>query len=395
MIRGSSLWGRASMAISRVQPSSAGATVKVVSQIAPLLSVTMRARSFGTISVTSSSVSISRLPARRVSRKRVPTPDRCSLRNSMRTTSSFVSGSFSMSVTALKTTSGGAEMWRETVIRVIRGAYDEGSGACPVRARRYDAVSRCAAARQTTWEEISVTIEMYDLVGVDDRRFSPFCWRTRMALAHKGLDCDARPVGFTEIPAILDGSQERVPVIVDSDRVVADSWVIAEYLEQAYPDRPSLFAGDAAQALARFVGHFSSLVMGDILRIVLLDIHDAARPEDRSYFRADREKRFGRSLEEVVEGGRERIPALRDRLEPARRTLQERPFLGGSEPHYADYILFGALQWPRVVSPVRLLEADDPVALWFERCLDLHDGLGRAMPAMPGADRALQTGGSP
>ena len=42
-----------------------------------------------------------------------------------------------------------------------------------------------------------MTIEMYDLVGLEDRRFSPFCWRARMALAHKGLDHVATPVGFT------------------------------------------------------------------------------------------------------------------------------------------------------------------------------------------------------
>ena len=45
-------------------------------------------------------------------------------------------------------------------------------------------------------------------------------------------------------------------------------------------------------------------------------------------------------------------------------------------------ILFGALQWPRVISAVPLLAADDPVAQWFERSLDHHGGIGRAMPAM-------------
>ncbi len=32
------------------------------------------------------------------------------------------------------------------------------------------------------------TIRLWDLVGAeDDRAFSPYCWRTKMALAHKGL----------------------------------------------------------------------------------------------------------------------------------------------------------------------------------------------------------------
>ena len=34
-----------------------------------------------------------------------------------------------------------------------------------------------------------MAITLYDLCGRDERlRFSPYCWRVRMALAHKGLD---------------------------------------------------------------------------------------------------------------------------------------------------------------------------------------------------------------
>ena len=41
--------------------------------------------------------------------------------------------------------------------------------------------------------------QLYELVGTDPaRRFSPFCWRSRMALAHKGLDAEVVPWRFTE-----------------------------------------------------------------------------------------------------------------------------------------------------------------------------------------------------
>jgi hypothetical protein len=33
-----------------------------------------------------------------------------------------------------------------------------------------------------------------------------------------------------------------------------------------------------------------------------------------------------------------------------------------------------------MVSGLPLLAEDDPVHGWFERCLDLHGGLGRAVP---------------
>ena len=39
---------------------------------------------------------------------------------------------------------------------------------------------------------------LYELVGKDDRRFSPNCWRTRYALAHKGLKAEYVPCAFTE-----------------------------------------------------------------------------------------------------------------------------------------------------------------------------------------------------
>ena len=78
-----------------------------------------------------------------------------------------------------------------------------------------------------------MTIVLYDLVGRGDLRFSPNCWRSRMALAHKGLECEARPVRFTEIASICGGTQQTLPVLQDGDRVIGDSWPIAGYLEGA------------------------------------------------------------------------------------------------------------------------------------------------------------------
>lgn len=49
----------------------------------------------------------------------------------------------------------------------------------------------------------------------------------------------------------------------------------------------------------------------------------------------------------------------------------------GEGPLYADYLVFGPLQWARLTSDIPLLTPGDPVAAWFERCLDLYDGMGR------------------
>lgn len=227
-----------------------------------------------------------------------------------------------------------------------------------------------------------MAILLHDLCGVGDRRFSPYCWRTRMALAHKGLAVEARPTPFTKIGLIAGGGQKSVPVIEDNGRVIADSWDIAVYLEETYPDRPTLFGGPGGIALSKFVEAWTfSAIHANLIRLIVKDIHDRLLPEDRAYFRASREKRFGATLEEVQAGREARLPRLHEALAPLSETLAKQPFLGGDGPLFADYIVFGPLQWARVISPFRVLPPPgDPVTDWFERCLDLFDGLGRAMP---------------
>src|ERR1700751_2070251 len=100
---------------------------------------------------------------------------------------------------------------------------------------------------------MTMALTLYDLAGADPtRRFSPYCWRIRMALAHKELSVETIPWRFTEKDAITDSGQSRVPVLVDGERWLADSWLIANYLEDNYPDRPSLFGGEAGRGLSFF-----------------------------------------------------------------------------------------------------------------------------------------------
>ena len=67
-------------------------------------------------------------------------------------------------------------------------------------------------------------LKLYELVGTDaSRPFSPFCWRTRMALAHKGLSAETIPWCFTEKSAIAPHGSEKVPVLLDGDSAVVDS----------------------------------------------------------------------------------------------------------------------------------------------------------------------------
>ena len=94
-----------------------------------------------------------------------------------------------------------------------------------------------------------MSITLHDLAGAEaDRRFRPFCWRTRMVLAHKGLEVETVPWRFTEKDKLPKPNRGRVPVIVDDDLVVHDSTAIADHLEDRYPDRPALFGGEIGRA---------------------------------------------------------------------------------------------------------------------------------------------------
>jgi len=226
------------------------------------------------------------------------------------------------------------------------------------------------------------TRKLFELCGTDPARvFSPFCWRIRMALAHKGLEAETILWRFTEKSAIAPHRSDKVPVLIDGDTSVADSWVIANYLEDTYPDRPSLFGGEGGRAMARMLNWWGdTAVLAGMFPMIVADIHALLGPEDQAYFRSSREPRFGKTLEQVSADRDKTVEDFRKALMPMRLTLKTQPFLGGATPNYADYLVFGPFQWARVVSPFKLLKQDDPVYEWRERLLDAFGGMARKSP---------------
>ncbi len=221
---------------------------------------------------------------------------------------------------------------------------------------------------------------LYSLCAADGRsHYSPHVWKIILALKHKGLRFELKPVSFKSISQIEDGSFTSVPVLNDNGHLEGDSFEIAALLEENYGEAPSLFGGKGGLAMARFVESFTQTMLHPPMSIIIvMDMHAMMSAEDQAYFRAAREKRFGKTIEELHAGREAELAKFPQRLSPIRAVLEKQRWMGGDTPLFADYILFGAFQWARVCSTTQFLSNDDPVKKWFERCLDLHGGVGRA-----------------
>ncbi|OYV34260.1 MAG: glutathione S-transferase [Rhodospirillales bacterium 20-64-7] len=215
---------------------------------------------------------------------------------------------------------------------------------------------------------------LYDLAGADDMlRFSPYCWRTKLALAHKNLPFSTVAWRFTEKDAIGFSGQGKVPVLIDGEEVVSDSQAIAEYLERAYPNEASLFGEPPSRALTHFIKAWTEDVLQPaIARVILPDVFAQLHAKDQPYFRETRERMFGMKVEDFAPRRAEFEAALNVTLKPLRTTLKVQSFLAGQAPAYADHIVFGAMQWGRMMSSKPLLAEDDPIIDWMDMVLGTY-----------------------
>jgi glutathione S-transferase len=224
-------------------------------------------------------------------------------------------------------------------------------------------------------------IELYELRGVNNRRYSLFSWRTRMALAHKHLKFESRPMLMSDKAALAFSGGKTVPVLRDGETVVRDSWKIAEHLEHAYPQAASLFGGAIGHGLCQTFNIWADrTLVPAMLPVVVADIHERIDPADRDHFRAMMEGFLKTTLEATLAGRDKATERLGRTLEPLRAALKRQPFVCGDAPAYGDYIVFSVFQWARVMSPHPVLAADDALVAWRDRILDLHSGFARNVP---------------
>ncbi|MBO6674706.1 MAG: glutathione S-transferase N-terminal domain-containing protein [Rhizobiales bacterium] len=213
---------------------------------------------------------------------------------------------------------------------------------------------------------------LYELCGAEpDRLFSAYSWRARLTLGFKELDFENRPTPFTQIPKALDCIHKTVPVLIDGETTITESFAICAYLEDTYPESASIFGGDGGKENAALIDNL--IVTGlypTISRMIILDIHNHLAREDAAYFRQSREKRFGMSLEDVQRGRDKERQKFATFLKPYRRRLEETPYLGGERLLYADIALAASFCWAKATSSYDTMNGDDLLHDWFNRVLD-------------------------
>ncbi len=224
-------------------------------------------------------------------------------------------------------------------------------------------------------------ITLYDLALREGQTISPFVWATKYAIAHKGFDIDLVPGGFTGIVERTGGRTERLPAIVDDGKWVLDSWLIAEYLDETYPERPTLIGSKPVEIATKFIENWLwSTVLREWMPNIVQDYRDAVLEVDWDYVTRTRTPP-GKTLEEVQAGREDRLPLVPPKLELLRGALKETPWLGGDSPNYTDYRALAVFLFMSAVATTPVLTEDDPIRDWVDRGFDLYGGLGR-IPGM-------------
>lgn len=214
--------------------------------------------------------------------------------------------------------------------------------------------------------------ELYELCGAEPELvFSPYCWRVRLALLHKGLSFASRPVRFTDKAQLDFSGQPLVPVLRDGETVVSDSLAIFRYLDQCYPAKPLL--GDALSSarlelIDQLIRH--SLPTG-LFKALVLRIHAVIDATDRAYFRETREQYLGMPLEAFADPTTGQAMLLQA-LQPLNSLLATQPYLDGAEPAATDYLVAGFFFWAWSLGE-QPWDGDSPVGEWFQRLLGQYE----------------------
>ena len=129
---------------------------------------------------------------------------------------------------------------------------------------------------------------------------------------------------------------------------------IAVYLEEQYPEQPSLFPPRTRALQAAFYDEVSEALLVPMFVSLLYQHLEKCVPGDKAYFRTSREAIFGCTFEEIAPKGgdvEKKLAEIETVLEKAAGWIDvgAGSFVGGEEPLNADLNLAAMLLWARTV----------------------------------------------
>ncbi|RXW21349.1 hypothetical protein EST38_g4499 [Candolleomyces aberdarensis] len=224
-------------------------------------------------------------------------------------------------------------------------------------------------------------ITFFDIPSTILNAWSLNTWRTRFALNYKGLPYKTEWVEYPDIAGKLkshgigptahypDGSPYySLPAIIDIDdatgevrAAVANSFDIAKYLDEAYPDAPKLFPHGEDKAMERFVKEWP-LNWAPLYIIAFKATYPKLNPASQPHFTVARAKDLqdlypGKerlediplSLEERAESWK-KVKACFDVLEgKVKGTDDKGQWYLGDEISFADMVIGGLLVWLKAI----------------------------------------------
>ena len=202
-----------------------------------------------------------------------------------------------------------------------------------------------------------------------------------MALAHKGLTPEYKPVRVSDKAAIAFSKQEKVPILVDGEETMHNFFRIAQHLEARYPDKP-LFGGEIGQSLSRFINSWvDRTIVPRLVPLLVIDVLGIIDEGDGQHCAApSRRRSAGRWKNSRQTATRKSPPSVGCSIRRAPRCARSHSSPDRSRPTRTTSCS-ARCNGRASSSPAELLEPDDALVAWRERMLDLHGGLARTMPA--------------
>ncbi|TFK37165.1 hypothetical protein BDQ12DRAFT_753114 [Crucibulum laeve] len=213
-------------------------------------------------------------------------------------------------------------------------------------------------------------ITFYDFPSTKPgQAWNPNTWKTRYSLNYKQIPYKTEWVEYPDVAGLCkkigipptsknaDGSDlYTLPAIYDSSTGtgIADSLLIAEYLEKTYPDTPKLFPHGTAVLQSSFNDAFMSKLEA-LWQFVLPVTATRLNPSSEEYFTRTRTAVFGKPLKDVFPKGEEHVAEwkkLKDGFVAIDGWYQKSggsTFIMGETPVFADFIIGGFVFFAKAI----------------------------------------------